>query len=301
MDRITQSFLDDFVREHELEGVEQDKQFEHFASFITTRRHYNGDTFDTADIVTGSGGDTGVDAIAILVNGSLVTDVESLEEHADLSGNFDVMFVFVQAERSSFGFGVRDFFEPRPKLVRNAMVESRAEIMDALYRLGTKFRPGNPALRLFYVATGNWVGDTNLEARRQAVVDDLRSMQIFRDVEFTCLGADGTQRLYRETKNTISREFTFASRTLVPEIAGVNEAYLGFIPLSEFLSIVKDENGELVQSIFYDNVRDWQDYNAVNGEIRATLTSQIAICLDEQRHYNYCQNIASFAAGPIPN
>lgn len=136
MDRITESFLTEFVRERELEKLEQSVQFEHFASYISVRRHYNGDTFDTADIVTGSGGDTGVDAIAILVNGSLVTDVESLEEHADLSGNFDVMFVFVQAERSasfdgaklsSFGFGVRDFFESKPKLVRNEMVQACAK------------------------------------------------------------------------------------------------------------------------------------------------------------------------------
>ena len=63
----------------------------------------------------------------------------------------------------------------------------------------------------------------------------------------------------------------FASRTLVPDIEGVSEAYLGFIPMSEFLNIVSDENGEMMQSIFYDNVRDWQDYNAVNGEIRDTL------------------------------
>jgi hypothetical protein len=282
MDRITESFLSEFLRERELESLEKSAQFEHFASHVAVRRHYNGDTFDTADIVTGSGGDTGVDAIAILVNGSLVTDVESLEEHADLSGNFDVVFVFVQAERSSsfdgaklgsFGFGVRDFFSTEPKLVRNDLVQARAEIMEALYKLGTKFRPGNPACRLFYVTTGNWVGDANLEARRQAVIGDLKSMQIFRDVEFTCLGADGIQKLYRETKNTITREFTFASRTLVPEIAGVSEAYLGFVPLSEFLSIVQDEDGELVQSIFYDNVRDWQDYNAVNSEIRDTIQS----------------------------
>lgn len=96
--------------------------------------------------------------------------------------------------------------------------------MEALYKLGTKFRPGNPSCRLFYVTTGNWVGDANLEARRQAVIDDLRSMQIFRDVECTYLGADGAQKLYRETKNTIVREFTFASRTLVPEIASSRTA-----------------------------------------------------------------------------
>jgi len=101
MDRITESFLKQFAESSEITMLAQDQQFEHFASYVTMRRHYNGEAIDTSDVVTGSGGDTGIDGIAIIVNGSLVTDVESLEEHADLSGNFDVTFVFVQAERSS--------------------------------------------------------------------------------------------------------------------------------------------------------------------------------------------------------
>ena len=38
------------------------------------------------------------------------------------------------------------------------------------------------------------------------------------------------------------------------------------------MSIVSDEKGELLSTIFYENVRDWQDYTApVNDEIRETL------------------------------
>jgi hypothetical protein len=60
----------------------------------------------------------------------------------------------------------------------------------------------------------------------------------------------------------------------LPEINGVSEAYIGFITLSDFLSIVSDDEGELLSSIFYENVRDWQDYTApVNDEIRETVLS----------------------------
>jgi AIPR protein len=54
----------------------------------------------------------------------------------------------------------------------------------------------------------------------------------------------------------------------------VSEAYIGFITLGDFLSIVSDDEGELLGSIFYENVRDWQEYTApVNDEIRETVTS----------------------------
>jgi hypothetical protein len=169
---------------------------------------------------------------------------------------------------------VSDFFASTPSLVRNQMIADAAELMGALYTHGTKFRPGNPVCRLYYVTTGTWTADANLEARRVAVEEDLRSMQIFRDVQFVCIGADGVQALYRQTKNAVTREFTFASRMLLPEIAGVTEAYIGFIPVSEFFSIVQDDNGELLNTIFYDNVRDRQEYTVpLNDEIRETIES----------------------------
>lgn len=283
MDRITESFLGEFVDRHELSDLPVNEQFEHFASFVSVRRHYNGESFDTGAIHTGGGGDLGIDGLAILVNGSLVTDVDSLNDHADISGHFDATFVFVQADRGSsfegkklsdFGFGVKDFFDPKPKLARNVSISSSAEIMDALYKNGAKFRPGNPVCRLYYVTTGTWSGDGDLEARRRTVEDDLRSLQIFREVQFVCIGAEELQQLYRQTKNAIIREFTFSQKTLLPDIDGVSEAYIGFLPFDEFIKIIQDDSGEILGSLFLENVRDWQQYTTpVNDEIRQTIIS----------------------------
>jgi hypothetical protein len=71
MDRITQSLLTEFSAEHSIETLPEDQRFEHFTGYVTVRRHY-GETFDSGDIVVGNGGgDTGIDAIAIIVNGTL--------------------------------------------------------------------------------------------------------------------------------------------------------------------------------------------------------------------------------------
>ncbi|HZE68065.1 MAG TPA: hypothetical protein VE135_00900 [Pyrinomonadaceae bacterium] len=78
MDRVSESLLNEFSEEHDIVALPEEVKFEHFAAYITVQRHYS-ETFDAADIVTGAGGDTGIDAVAILVNGSLVTDLEALE------------------------------------------------------------------------------------------------------------------------------------------------------------------------------------------------------------------------------
>ncbi len=58
---------------------------------------------------------------------------------------------------------------------------------------------------------------------------------------------------------------------MIPEIPGVKEAYLGLLPATEFVTLLDDGTGGILKSIFYDNVRDWQDYNPVNAEIKATI------------------------------
>lgn len=278
MDRVSGNLLKEFSAERGLSHLPEEKRFEHFVSFITVGQHYS-ETFDTEDILVGSA--TGIDGIAIIVNGNLITDAESLEE-ADVIGELDVTFIFIQADRSSgfdaakignFGFAVLDFFKEQPELPRNAEVNAAAGIMSAIYARSSKFKRGNPICRLYYATTGTWVGDQVLEARRQAVISDLKATNLFREVTFVPLGAEGIQKLYRQTKNAIQREFIFQSRVVVPEVPGVTQAYLGFLPVPEFMKIVGDDNGDMIGSLFYSNPRDWQDYNDVNAEIKTTLGS----------------------------
>jgi hypothetical protein len=67
MDRITKALLDEFSASFELTDLSESVRFEHFAAYLTVRRHYSETSFNTDELVTGSGGDTGIDAIAIIV------------------------------------------------------------------------------------------------------------------------------------------------------------------------------------------------------------------------------------------
>jgi hypothetical protein len=278
MDRVSENLLNEFSTERGLSHLPEDKRFENFATFITVGRHYT-DTFDTEELLVGAA--TGIDAIAVIVNGTLVTDIEELDEELT-SPELDVTFVFVQADRSAafdagklgnIGFATADFFKETPSIPRNAEVTAAAEMMAKIYQHSSKFRRGNPICRMYYVTTGNWTNDTTLEARRQNAIQDLQATNMFREVTFATLGAEGIQRLYRQSKNAISRDFVFRNRVVVPEVAGVKEAYLGYLPMPEFWKIVSDENGEMIGSLFYSNPRDWQGYNDVNEEIKNTLQS----------------------------
>lgn len=287
MDRITESLLKEFSDKNGISLLSEDKRFEHFASYLVVTAEHS-ETFDTHDIIVrdsdGDGGsDTGLDGIAIIVNGHLITDIEELQEQSS-AGYLDVSFLFIQAETSSsfdgakigtFGFGVVDFFRDKPQLTRNSKVTAATEIMKAIYDESPRFKRGNPVAKLFYLTTGKWGDDPYLMTRMGAVTTDLTNTALFKSVEFKSFGADRVQKMYQRAKNAIHAEFLFEKRvTVSPEIPQVAEAHFGFIPWSEFKKIIADElSNKLIPGLFFDNVRDWQDYNDVNSEIKQTLGS----------------------------
>ncbi|MDO8637133.1 MAG: AIPR family protein [Dehalococcoidia bacterium] len=277
MDRISESLLNEFSEEQDIGSLPEDKRFEHFASYIVVKRHYPG-TFDTDDIIVGEGGDTGIDGIAIIVNGTMVTDIEDEIDSEAL----DVSFIFVQAKTSpsfessdiaNLGFGVLDFFQDVPRLRRNQKVNDMAAIMASIYRKSSKFTH-NPHLRLYYVTTGKWLNDDNLEGRQVGVRKDLEATNMFGSVEFRPIDAQTLQKLYRQARNATTAEFNFHHSIALPKIDKVKQSYLGFMPAKDFVNLVKREDDEFLGGVFYDNPRDWQEYNTVNREIKNTLASE---------------------------
>lgn len=284
MDLITTNLLAEFSEELEVENLAEDDRFELLASYITVKRHYT-ETFSPSDIVLGNDVQ-GIDAVAAIVNGVLITDPDALEEMVAAGADYlEVVFVFVQAKRShsyeasqmgNFGYSVEQFFTPNSAMSKTPALGSAIKIMQGIYSRSSKFKRGNPSLRLYYVTTGRWTEEPVLEEKRKRVATDLQNTGSFSDVEFIPIGAPEIQKLYQQSKNAISREFQFPNRQDVPEIPGVNEAYVGFVPAKQFLPIICDEAGEIVRSVFYDNVRDFQGYagDGANDEMRKTLDSE---------------------------
>lgn len=279
MDRITKSLLQEFVTQNDLQSLAEDTAFEHFAGFLAVSVHYQ-ESFPSEDICVGAGGDCGIDCIGILVNGCLVTEPEEIQDLAETNGYLDVVFILVQAERSSsfesskigqFGFGVVDFFSESPSLPQNENVKLRSRITNEIFSRSSLFKKGNPQCFLYYITTGRWTDDQNLLARKEAVSHDLRDLKLFRRIVFECFDAETLQGLYRNSKNAIATEVLFTDRIVLPELPGVEQAFIGLLPATQFLKLIENSDEEVITSIFYDNVRHWQEWNPVNKEIKETL------------------------------
>ncbi len=283
MDRITASLLTDFKITQSLTSLSDDRAFERFANFCVISKEYQ-DTFNVEDVSTGDGDDTGIDGFALLVNGTLVTSVDEIDDLYERNGHVEATFIFVQAkstsgfsgaEMSSVGFGVKDFFSSTPKLRRNEFIEARALLQARVFERAVQLSRGNPTCKVFYVTTGKWQNDQDLVARVDSARKDLEDLELFKTVTYTPIDADGIQKLFQNTQMRVKAEITFAQKTVLPEIEGVKEALIGVLPAAEYMKLLTDETGNIRKSLFYDNVRDFQGENEVNDQIRNTLRSDV--------------------------
>lgn len=280
LDQITKALVAEFLEEAGFDACNEPADFEKFAAHVTISPLIDS-AIDYANVMAGAGGDTGLDAVGIIVNGELVTDPDDIDSLANNGTTLDVHYVFVQAEaKNSFStskigqieYGVKDFFQDEPKLTRNDVVSAAAEVSESILKNARLFRNGNPACSIYYVTVGRLTGDSDLDARKSSAEKDIDALNLFSKVHFTLIDARTVQQRYRGLSSGLEREFTFQNRVALPEIDGVDESHLGYIPALDLLNILSDEDGNLAATLFYENVRDFQgDDNPVNAEIAETL------------------------------
>ncbi|MES9559242.1 AIPR family protein [Streptomyces sp. NPDC007076] len=279
MDRVTKSYIEEFKQDQSLAGISDSQAFEYFVNYCVTSDIHD-DEFMLDDVHVGGGNDLGIDGIAILVNGTLTTSADEVRDLLAINGSMDVTFSFVQAKSGgnfsaeqigAFFDGIQDFFSEELSVPINESVKNSRETMQEIYQNSPKFRKNKPACRLSFVTTGEWKNDRHLVGKIEKWQGELKSLSLFSSVTFTAMGADEIQNSYQRSKNSVTTEFSFANRVVLPEITGVNEAYLGYVPATEFLRLIIDPSGNIRKPLFTENLRDFLEYNTVNTEIQKTL------------------------------
>ena len=180
---------------------------------------------------------------------------------------------FTGSEISNFFFGVKDLFAEKPALTRNQAISQKNTIFQAVYEKSAMFKHGNPSVKMYYVTTGKWQNDQKLNGRIENEIETLEELNIFGKISFVPVDARKLQKLYNRAKNRLSKTITFSGKVTLPSLPDIQESYLGFLPITEYLKLITDDSGGILRSLFYDNIRDFQGDNTVNKEIVATLSS----------------------------
>ncbi len=265
------------------DDIDSSVLFEHFANYCVISREYT-DEFDIEDIYVAGGNDLQLDGVAIIVNGVLVNSTDEVDDLAVANKYLDVDYLFIQAKSganfsgadiSNMFFGVRELFSENPTLPRNEVLAKKEIIIKHIYNKSAYFRHGNPRLKLYYVTTGKWTDDNQLVARIHTEISTLDELNIYQSPPvFQPVDARLLQDYFNRSQNALIKTVTFTKKVTLPAMDGVKEAYLGFLPATEYMELITDENKSLLRGLFYENVRDFQGDNLVNKEIQETLNGE---------------------------
>lgn len=278
-DKILEGYTNDFANQFGFPDATSADIFGHFANYCVLSK-LTAESVDLDEVDVDGSDDTGIDGLAILVDGHVVTTAEDVDFFRDTLHRLDVEFVFVQAKSGShfsaasigtFLFGVKAFFDDASTMPANPAVAAARVLKNYIYSLSIHMER-SPKCTMAYVCSGEWHDDVTLKARVDAEVEALRRTNLFSTISFAPVDAEKLKQLYRELRNKVVAEVSFEKHTILPAIGGVTEAYLGILPCREYLKLIVGGDGDIQRGLFYDNVRDFQGNNPVNSEIAATVT-----------------------------
>lgn len=226
--------------------------------------------------LVGDGGDGGVDAIYVLVNGELVQEEP---DYAHLKKNITIDLAIVQAKTKA-GFQetpIERFITVSEDILdlskspislgavyNEALVDAIARFRAVYNQLAAKF----PAFRVRYYYASKGESPTLPVTRK---VDKLESVvkRHFPDAqfEFTFLGASELLALARRTPQT-----TYTLPLAENPISSAGQVgFVCLVHLRDYFSFISDESGSLRRKLFEANVRDYQGRTTVNDDIQGSL------------------------------
>lgn len=276
VDRITQSFLQEFSTNFGFEKLDTSDQFEFFADYCAIANETNTVDIDLQDMNTGNSAQ-GIDGIAIEINGRYIHHTSEIDDIIKYNKTINVTFVLVQAKTSeefdntligNFLNFVKMFFSDDTTAFTTDEMKTFIELKDYIFSKSSHMKLRNPNIKLYYVSCGTWnENDITLNAVISQYRKELLDTNLFADVFFVPLGSKDIQNAYRKSTNDIEASFMFERRVTMFSNGDSDIAYCGVLPYKEFKKIICSSNGNL-NDVFEDNIRDF-----LGGSIQQTLQS----------------------------
>ena len=286
LNKILSGMVEDFCVKNHFSNLEPSKAYEYFVNYSIISKYHPEAFTDVEDIkevdVDTTQSMFGLDCIALIVNDNLILHKNDILLYAK-SNTLDVKLIFIQTkteEKYDLGsllktiHAVKSFLGDRSILGKCDELQNACEIYDELcqYQNSRLFNSTSPKCYIYYVTAAGSCDMTQVEnICEQEKEDVLNRFPDIKDVEIQAVGSDFAANAYKEIENRIEVRINFKNSLSLDKIDRVEQSYLGYLNGEEFTKIICDSQGNLRRRLFYENVRDYQGNNPVNGEIRNTI------------------------------
>lgn len=283
MDRITQSFFHEFIKDNEFEKEKEFTQFELFVNNCIISTESGISTFKLEETLTGDS-TQGIDGIAIIVNNKIVNETAEIDELFDFNRRLDVKFIFIQAKNKEnfqgqeilgFSHWTSEFFKDTAlNYFSTEEMKKFYELKEYIYSESKFLKNSTLELKLFYVTIGKSQNiDENLISIKETCIRNLVETDLFSNVELNLIGSTDLQKMYRKIGEQSCATFNFEKKVVLKTSEKVDGAYYGALNFKEFKKILVDDM-DRIKNIFDDNIRDFLGSSiGANEAMNATLNN----------------------------
>lgn len=281
MNPLISGLFQQFIESEELESLSEDDSFELFSASLAL----------PAGLVSQAPltdfrldpGTPGVDVVVLEVNGQLVRDVADIEEVAQSSARLDVVLQIVQVKRSSSidSTQILNTGDVAKRFLNGeefAGFPALGHLSEALSVAYSKFASklfSSPIVELRFITTAPAASTREplVEGRRKGLESELQELGHVGDAVVEIWGADDLHAAWQRKHNANEVDISLSKQINLPKMPGVDQAILGIASLTELFKMLIDNDGNLDERVFYDNVRGFQGIsNRVNDRIIETVT-----------------------------
>ena len=276
-----------FKVNHAIPNITDDRLFELFVNDAILRSHQP-DINTSEDTIldecsVGGADDMGIDGLAIKVNGSFVSTTQDIDELIELNKQISIEFLFIQSknkdkldsgEYGKFSDGIIDFLGDNHHEPHNEKIDALLQLKDYLFSDEIILRwKNNPVVRIYYVIFGQWRENKHFEAKTNSLKQGISSLQSYDDTYFRLIDSIELKRMCEENENTFSSVMTVIDNFGLAEVFGVDNSLIALLSAPELVKMITTDEQLLRQSLFTDNVRDYQGDTDINSEIMRTIES----------------------------
>lgn len=273
-----------------LNNIAEGDAFERYvnSSLLTTHQPeaFSADSELLDRICVGGTNDSGIDGIAIKINGLLLKDLKEMSDVILRARRASIEFIFIQSkfkpnfdasELSTFIAGVRNFLSNSPSLPINTKIKEWLKIKDYLLNDDViVYWDDSPSIRMYYVAMGKWREHQHHLALAETAKNDIKNLKTFESVDIHFVDSEYFKNIIDNNENKFTAIVeTIGTMELTP-VAKVENSCIALCKADEFAKLLTTPEGVIRKSLFDDNVRDFQGQNTVNNEILETIQNEPA-------------------------
>jgi len=277
--------INSFMENHALREVRDDQLFELFVNDTILRSHQpdvgvTGDSFLDECSVCGAD-DMGIDGLAVKVNGTFVTTPQDVDEIIELNKQISVEFIFIQSknkdklesgEFAKFADGIVDFLSEDHNEPHNEKIESLLQLKEYIFSDSIILRwKNNPVVRIYYVILGQWRENKHIQAKKEKLLSNIRDLHSYEEPFINFIDSISLKRLCEENEHSYSAVLNAIDNFGLTEVSGVDNSLIVLFSAMELIKIITTEDKRLRQTLFTDNVRDYQGDTNINSEIMETI------------------------------